>query len=337
MDFTIPFAYYNKHRFYHNQKHIQKMLNLFNEKFYDVFTSDIYRNVFALSICYHDYIYDPSKNNNEELSFEAFKKEARNLNINDDDIDFGKKLIMCTKTLAPEDDYEKLFLYLDWSIFDISVSSYTDISAYNYGIFKEFQCYNYKDFKKGRLEFLKTVSSKFETMFGDCQFLNKDTINRMLIGLEFAIRDVEAFKPSIGVYAGSFNPFHAGHFNVLEKAERMFDKVVIVQAKNPEKNCDQEELPVTISNREIVKSDGFICDILNSIKSGDESHFSIVRGIRTGQDLIAEQAYQETLNDLGCNDVFCFVLCDSKYQHISSTMIRGAAKLGLKSKDWFID
>jgi len=40
-------------------------------------------------------------------------------------------------------------------------------------------------------------------------------------------------KPKIGVFAGSFNPFHKGHYNVLQKAEKLFDKVIIAFGKNP--------------------------------------------------------------------------------------------------------
>src|SRR5688572_6111322 len=46
---------------------------------------------------------------------------------------------------------------------------------------------------------------------------------------------LSAFQPNIGVFAGSFNPFHRGHLNVLEKAERIFDKVIIAFGRNPEK------------------------------------------------------------------------------------------------------
>ena len=43
-------------------------------------------------------------------------------------------------------------------------------------------------------------------------------------------------RRSIAVYAGSFNPFHRGHYNILIKAEQIFDKVIIARGINPEKN-----------------------------------------------------------------------------------------------------
>lgn len=38
------------------------------------------------------------------------------------------------------------------------------------------------------------------------------------------------------IYAGSFNPFHAGHLNIIQRAEKYFDKITILIAVNPNKN-----------------------------------------------------------------------------------------------------
>ena len=40
---------------------------------------------------------------------------------------------------------------------------------------------------------------------------------------------------TIGIYTGSFNPFHLGHLDILNKAKRMFDEVVIAVGHNPDK------------------------------------------------------------------------------------------------------
>ena len=40
---------------------------------------------------------------------------------------------------------------------------------------------------------------------------------------------------TIAVYAGSFDPFTNGHLDILEKSVRIFDKVIIGIAKNPDK------------------------------------------------------------------------------------------------------
>ena len=40
----------------------------------------------------------------------------------------------------------------------------------------------------------------------------------------------------IGMYPGSFDPITKGHMNILDKALKIFDKVVIAVVKNSAKN-----------------------------------------------------------------------------------------------------
>jgi hypothetical protein len=40
------------------------------------------------------------------------------------------------------------------------------------------------------------------------------------------------WKPNIGIFPASFNPAHIGHLNILEKAEKIFDKVIIARGIN---------------------------------------------------------------------------------------------------------
>lgn len=40
----------------------------------------------------------------------------------------------------------------------------------------------------------------------------------------------------IAVYPGSFDPITNGHIDVIERASKMFDEVLVVLAINPNKN-----------------------------------------------------------------------------------------------------
>ena len=73
-------------------------------------------------------------------------------------------------------------------------------------------------------------------------------------------------KLKIGFYAGSFNPFHIGHYNILSKAEEIFDKVIIGVGVNYEKRKNKKhDLPDIIKDREIIEYDGLITDVLKNI------------------------------------------------------------------------
>jgi cytidyltransferase-like protein len=49
-------------------------------------------------------------------------------------------------------------------------------------------------------------------------------------------KDKGSKKVKTGVFAGSFNPPHVGHLNIIQKAEKIFDNIVVLQAWNPAKN-----------------------------------------------------------------------------------------------------
>src|ERR1035437_4197554 len=54
------------------------------------------------------------------------------------------------------------------------------------------------------------------------------------------IKYVETRVPQIAVYAGSFDPLHIGHYNIIQQAEKQFDKVIILLAVNASKNITSE-------------------------------------------------------------------------------------------------
>ncbi len=129
----------------------------------------------------------------------------------------------------------------------------------------------------------------------------------------------------VAVFAGSFDPFTIGHDDIARRALRLFDKLVIVVARNPEKRymftaeerveairkLYRDELRVSV-----VAYGGMIVDIAAEVGARFQ-----VRGVRTTIDFEYERVAAEYNDKLGGLET---VLLYSKpqYSTISSTSYR---------------
>lgn len=125
----------------------------------------------------------------------------------------------------------------------------------------------------------------------------------------------------VGVYAGSFNPFHLGHFNILLKAEKIFDKVILGFGKNPEKEASNSLIPQELIKRgcDIRFYDGLLTDFINSLEF---ENITLIRGLRNSTDLQYELTQYRFLQELKPDIQVISIFCDKEYEHISSSAIR---------------
>ncbi len=181
-------------------------------------------------------------------------------------------------------------------------------------IFLEFQKHDYSDYKKGRIDFLKTFLDKNPN-------INEANIKALIDYVKFR-------RPKIGVYAGTFNPFTKGHLNIVEKAEKIFDKIIIAKGVNPEKAKDKgmDELDNKLYYRQVETFDGLITDYLTQ-KSKD-ADITLVRGLRNGNDLSYEMNQIRFIHEFDSNTKYIFIHCDQEYEHISSTAMRNMLESG---------
>jgi len=147
---------------------------------------------------------------------------------------------------------------------------------------------------------------------------------------------------TIAIYPGTFNNFHVGHYNILTKAEKIFDEVIIAVGNNPSKTKDgiftivngsvevvKDKEPFEVigdflSNRTVEGYSGYLTDYLKEkISENPDTNFVIIRGLRNGHDLDYEVNQLRVMEDMmydGLNVVF--IPCDREFEHVSSTMCR---------------
>jgi len=135
---------------------------------------------------------------------------------------------------------------------------------------------------------------------------------------------------NIGIYVGSFDPFHIGHREVVIKAEHMFDNVIIGVGINPEK---QHSTDISKRVKKIKKQFPFyevytFWNIFEFYSQMCAKHpfdkITIIRGVRDFNDL--DSNYIEILHD---NNINCVLIkTPNEFQHISSGAIREMKRIG---------
>jgi pantetheine-phosphate adenylyltransferase len=133
----------------------------------------------------------------------------------------------------------------------------------------------------------------------------------------------------IGLYAGSFNPFHQGHFNILHKAEKIFDEVILGVGQNPEKEKNEflvtDEL--TARKTRIIFYEGLLTEVVDKLEK-EGFDVTVVRGLRNSTDMQYELNQYRYLQDLKPDIKVVSIFCDKEYEHISSSGIRMLQKYG---------
>lgn len=129
----------------------------------------------------------------------------------------------------------------------------------------------------------------------------------------------------VAVYAGSFNPFHKGHYNILEKAEKIFDKVIIVRAYNPLKQNEMIPLPSHLNTRPVMEFDGLLTDLIKTLPF---DNVTLIRGLRNSVDLQHELNQYRYFQDLMPEIQVVSIFCDKEFEHISSSGIRALKHFG---------
>lgn len=135
------------------------------------------------------------------------------------------------------------------------------------------------------------------------------------------------------LYAGSFDPITKGHMNIIKEASDIFDEIVVAVLQNPLKNTEffnvEERLNVV---KDLYKDDKNIV-VVTSDKAAVDIALeynckAMIRGLRSLTDYDYEVGLNEINKDISGGKVNTICLfADSKYQFISSSMVREMFRL----------
>ncbi len=134
------------------------------------------------------------------------------------------------------------------------------------------------------------------------------------------------------IYPGSFDPFTNGHLDVVQRAAKLFDRVVIAVAKNHEKKplfSVEERLElvkksmVHLPNVTADTFDGLLVDYVVRQQAR-----AIVRGLRAVSDFEFEFQLALMNRKLNENVETIFMMPKDTYTFLSSRIVKEIARLG---------
>ena len=132
------------------------------------------------------------------------------------------------------------------------------------------------------------------------------------------------------LFPGSFDPFTAGHLNILRRALTMFDEVVIAVGVNQDKpglfSMDQRieiirQVTKGIPGVSVIKYDGLTVDACR-----ERGIVHIVRGVRNMLDFESERSIADANRRLAPEIETIIIPTAQEFAHISSSAVRDILK-----------
>ncbi|NWL88974.1 pantetheine-phosphate adenylyltransferase [Paenibacillus sp. 79R4] len=135
--------------------------------------------------------------------------------------------------------------------------------------------------------------------------------------------------PRIAVYPGSFDPITNGHMDIIQRASRQFDKLIVAVLNNLSKKPlftveERKELISTVTgDLPNVEVDSFRDLLVNYVdyRKADV----IVRGIRSVTDFEYELQLASLNHQLNHNVETIFMMTNPKYSYLSSSVVKEIA------------
>ena len=134
------------------------------------------------------------------------------------------------------------------------------------------------------------------------------------------------------IYPGSFDPLTNGHLDVVQRAAKLFDRVVVAVAENEGKNplfTLNERLALvkkSIVHLPNVEADSFDCLLVEYVVSRKAQ--AIVRGLRAISDFEFEFQLALMNRKLNENIETIFMMPKDTYTFLSSRIVKEIARLG---------
>lgn len=134
------------------------------------------------------------------------------------------------------------------------------------------------------------------------------------------------------IFPGTFDPITRGHQDLIERASRLFDHVLVTVAFNDSKQpiftLDErielvQQTTAHLSNVSVKSFSGLLVDLVAS-----ENAIGVLRGLRNGSDLDYELPMAQLNQQMLASCETVFLSPAPEFAAISSTLVRQISSLG---------
>lgn len=303
------------YRHYHNLNHVANIIKLINEFDFGGKGEWYHDKAILLSAAiFHDIVYNPRSKTNEEdsakFAVEILKGDEEEFII-EEIVD----IILATKTHTVFKTWkERLFCQFDLNGFEGTFNSVLDDEK---KIRKEYDWVDWSLYQSTRPAILGN-------------FLRSELLSsHAKQNIQYEIDYLNFCTPRIAVYPGSFDPFHAGHLNILQKAEKIFDKVIIAIGQNPEKALRASIFHESLCDELKYHQVDYYTGLLTNYIKTKSYPLTVIRGLRNVTDMQIELNQYRWLQEMSVDDIrVVSIFCDKDYEHISSSAIKNIQQYG---------
>ncbi len=137
---------------------------------------------------------------------------------------------------------------------------------------------------------------------------------------------------SCAVYPGTFDPFTRGHLDLVERALRLFPRVIVAIAENPQKTplftVDERMAIIRDATRHLkgVEIDAFHTLLVHYAR--DLGARAVIRGLRAVSDFEFEFQMALMNRKLAESIETVFLMPHEAYSYLSSRLVKEVASLG---------
>lgn len=143
------------HRHYHSLNHLNDLINQIREYYSTSNCSEKEYEKLLITAMFHDIVYDPMKNDNEEQSANFFYNCCESKNA---DIEEIKNAILNTKSHFSSSPFSQKFNEFDMKIVE---RNFEQLLEWEKGIFEEYKEHGIESYKSGRLKFLENLLDQY--------------------------------------------------------------------------------------------------------------------------------------------------------------------------------